>query len=147
MGGVRSGPRPLPMPYLSVEDIERELGLTFGPHSHPTRAQVAEILEQVEAELDGFVAALGYGVPVRAPRPQAMLTQAALWAACARVLGAYAGATLEASPREQAYWERYRDFCDRLLAQPGILAGADRAPASGVQGEGKDPIFALEDRF
>lgn len=136
------------MPYLSVEDIERELGLVFGPDTHPTRDQVEEILEQVEAELDGLVAALGYAVPVEAARPRAMLAQAALWAACARVLGAYAGATLDVPPREQAYWERYRDFCDRLLANPGLLSGAARSPSSGAQGlDQTAPIFTLRDRF
>lgn len=139
------------MPYLTVADIERELGLSFSEASQPTSVEVEEIIGEVEAELDGFVASLGFSVPVMAERPRAMLAQAALWAACARVLAAYAGATLDVSPREQAYWERYRDFCDRLLAHPGILAGAKRADESGVHGltpiEIGEPFFRMGDRY
>lgn len=134
------------MTYLTVEDVVRELGPGI-LSGHVTEEDIAAIIEQVEAELDGLVAAQGYAIPVTAPRAKAMLAQAATFGACARILGAYAGTTADASPRENAYWQRYREFCDRLMAQPGLLEGADRASGTGVHGQGAEPIFRMGDAF
>ncbi len=133
------------MVYIGVSDIQRELGLEFSETSKPTAAEVQEIIDQVEAELNGFVASLGYSVPVTDGQGAKILAQAALWGACSRVIAAYAGATANANPRETTYWERYRDFIDRLLANPGILHGANRA--SGLSGAGGDPVFTIRDKF
>lgn len=135
------------MPYIEVADIERELGLDFSaPGIRPSEDEVAEIIAEVEAELNGYAAALGYTVPVTDARAAAMLAQAAIWGVCARVLGAYSGATADLGPRESAYWERYRDFCDRLTANPGLLSGAKRAASKvdGYRPKGP-PEFSMDD--
>lgn len=145
------------MAYITTADVEREVSFDFTATTTPTAAQVETFIAQVEAELNGILAAAGAIVPVTlagAPGTYAMVQQAATWGACARAIGAYAGLVAGESPKETMYWERYRDFCDRVRTDPGMLYDAEFDPdANHVAGlkttddDYHEPVFAMNDKF
>ena len=54
------------MAYCEVSDVELILKKEYGQSTQPTKARVTQICTNVSAELDGYMAAAGYTVPVTA---------------------------------------------------------------------------------
>lgn len=145
------------MAYITAADVERELQFDFTATTTPTESEIGAFIAQVEAELNGVLSAVGATVPVSAsgsPGTYAMVQQAATWGVCSRAIGAYAGLVAGESPKESMYWERYRDFCERVGTDPAMLYDATfDDSANHVVGlistdeDSHDPIFAMDDRF
>lgn len=145
------------MAYITTADVERELSFDFTATTTPSTGEIEIFISQVEAELNGILSAAGASVPIsasRSPGTYAMVQQAATWGVCARTLGAYAGIVSGESPKESMYWERYRDFCDRVSADPAMLYDAvfDNTVNQVIglvssDEESHEPIFKMDDRF
>lgn len=142
--------------YITIADVARELSIPIDPLTTPNEASVEEFISQVEADLNGVLSAVGVSVPVAATSSGAygMIRQAVTWGVCARVLGAYAGMVQGESPKETTYWDRYRDFMDRVTDDPSILYDAtfdkQRLGVSGIADGHEDyreAIFSVEDVF
>ena len=145
------------MAYLSVADIERELSCAFSASTEPTDAEIEEFITQVEADLNGQLSSVGVAVPIdqaSSPGSYALLKQAATWGVCARVLGAYGGLVTSDAPKAEVYWQRYKDFLNRVKENPAILYDASwdvtKVRVDGItdnDDEYHDAIFAMNDEF
>ncbi len=145
------------MAYITAADVEREIQFDFTATTTPTESEIGIFITQVEAELNGILRAVGVTVPVSAlgsPGTYAMVQQAATWGVCARAIGAYAGLVAGESPKESMYWERYRDFCDRVGMDPAMLYDAvfdnSMNHVVGLDSTDEnyhDPIFKMDDEF
>lgn len=144
------------MAYITAADVEREIQFNFTATTTPTESDIDTFITQVEAELNGVLSAAGVIVPIGASSPgtYAMVQQAATWGVCARAIGAYAGLVAGESPKESMYWERYRDFCERVRMDPAMLYDAVfDTSANHIVGltpaddDYHEPIFKMDDRF
>ena len=119
--------------YVTVEDIDNRLAqLDFMTTTRPTAATIADIIDEVEAIVNGTVAALSYTVPVTQSQPIAFkqLKTATIDGAICRVLNAYLGVQPEENPREELYCERFQSFLKRVKEMPEILSDAGLASSS-----------------
>jgi hypothetical protein len=145
------------MAYITAADVERELQFDFTATTTPTESEIGTFITQVEAELNGILRAVSATVPISSsgsPGTYAMVQQAATWGVCARAVGSYAGIVAGESPKESMYWERFRDFCDRVRSNPAILYDATfDNTANTVEGltedddDYRDPTFSMNDEF
>jgi len=113
--------------YVTVEDIEQELSYHFTEDTTPPVSVIEKFIEEAEADINGVLSSVGVAVPLIkevSPGAVAMVRQAVIAAVCARVLGAHAGIVMDEVPKESLYWQRYRDFVNRIRERPMILYDA-----------------------
>ncbi|MBT9150905.1 MAG: hypothetical protein DDT40_01085 [candidate division WS2 bacterium] len=115
------------MPYVTVTDISAELSYAFTAATVPTIAIIGTFIAEVEADINGVMSSVGVSVPLMvgtSPGSVAMVRQAVISGVCARTLGAHAGIVIGEAPKEALYWQRYRDFVNRVRERPMILYDA-----------------------
>lgn len=123
------------MAYCTVADVERMLKEEYGQSSQPTKARVSDICDNVSAELDGYLAAGGYTVPVTDSQALAML--AAVAEKCAAVQVWHESRDTDASFPKIEDWRSDCVEFKRAVRKgevwlPGVTPEGDAQPAFGV---------------
>lgn len=115
------------MAYLDRVDVETELGITFTDTTRPSSSGVEHVIEDIEAEVTGWLNILGVSTPVSittSPVTFKIVRQWVLWGVASRCQDIYAGNTLDQNPKAAMYWERYLACRDAYTGQPELLVDA-----------------------
>jgi len=123
------------MAYCTVSDVERMTRDVYTDSSQPSRARVETICTNVSAELDGYLAAGGYTVPVTNTQALAMLKAVA--EKCAAVQAWHESRDTDASFPKIEDWRNDCVEFKRAIRKgevwlPGITPEGDAQIAFGV---------------
>lgn len=122
--------------YAAVADVQTLLntasgtGLTIGAASVPTTTQVEGFLDQVAADVNAALAAIGYAVPVTGTNDLYLLKRYVSQKAAAMTFHAAYGGLSEVPARVKTWEEEYAAFLDRLINHKQRLV--DSVPSGKV---------------
>ena len=113
--------------YLDKVDVETELGVEFTDSTRPSSAQAEHVIEDIEAEVSGWLNIMGVSTPVSistSPISFKIIRQWVLWGAASRCQDIYTGNTLDQNPKAAMYWERYIQCLNQYMDKPELLSDA-----------------------
>lgn len=118
--------------FLARADVATELNINFTESTQPSSAEVDSIIDDIEADVKGVIRAARLAIPTSASNPVSfkIVRQIVLWGACSRCQAAYGGNVLGDNPREQMYWERYKESRNMILSNPRYLYDATQLSSS-----------------
>lgn len=147
------------MAYTTELNVESELSIDINATTTPTTTELAEFIDQIDAELNGVLHAIGISIPIisgTSPYAYKIATQTELWGVCSRTLNSYGGVVLDQTPKAEIYWQRYKAKLKEIRNDPDILYDAsflsgdsDLSVDGIVDGDDEyhDPIFTMIDEF
>lgn len=124
------------MAYCDADYVSRMTKDPYGATTQPTKERVTEITEGVSAELDGYLAAAGYTVPVTAPQ-SALDFLEILCGKCSAVQAWHESRDTDAAYPKITDWQADCAAAKMALRKgelilPGIVPTGDFEPAFGI---------------
>jgi len=112
--------------FLVRQDVATELNVKFSESTQPSIAEIEHMIEDIEAEVRGFVTSAGLAVPTKTANPYSFsfVRMTTMWGVCSRCQAAYGGNVINMSPREEMYWDRYQAYLKKIQDTPSILSDA-----------------------
>jgi len=120
--------------FIVRQDVVTELNISLSETTQPSSVEVEHMIEDIEADVRGVLAVAKVAAPTKTANPYAyrIVSMMALWGVCARVQAAFGGNVINASPREEMYWGRYKDARDLIIKNPRYLADATQLTTSAA---------------